>query len=99
MAIRHDTTVPRSSLWNNNHVGDLNDLDDVTITSGTEGDVVRLRSSVWVNEAFPATAALTAAEVQAVGHYELLMAAGISSPPEPLDDGTGTDWLYVWVTP
>ena len=42
---------------------------------------------------------VTAVAVQAVGHYELLMAAGISSPPEPLDDGTGTDWLYVWVTP
>jgi hypothetical protein len=31
------------------------------------------------------------------GHYELLMAAGISSPPEPLENGDGSDWLYVWV--
>jgi hypothetical protein len=30
-----------------------------------------------------------------VGHYELLMTG--SSPPEPLEDGTGDDWLYVWV--
>jgi hypothetical protein len=29
------------------------------------------------------------------GHYELLMTG--ASPPEPLEDGTGTDWLYVWV--
>jgi hypothetical protein len=30
------------------------------------------------------------------GHYELLMTG--ASPPEPLEDGTGTDWLYVWTT-
>ena len=35
--------------------------------------------------------------VQAVGHYELMMTG--SSPPEPIEDGTGTDWLYVWVYP
>lgn len=40
---------------------------------------------------------VTEANVQAVGHYELLMVG--ASPPEPLEDGTGTDWLYVWVTP
>ncbi len=34
---------------------------------------------------------------QMTGHYELLMAGGISSPPEPLENGDGTDWLYVWV--
>jgi hypothetical protein len=39
--------------------------------------------------------ALTDEAVQAVGHYELLMTG--SSPPEPLEDGTGEDWLYVWV--
>lgn len=32
---------------------------------------------------------------QATGHYELLMDG--SSPPAPLEDGSGTDWLYVWV--
>jgi hypothetical protein len=30
-------------------------------------------------------------------HYEILMAGGISSPPEPLETGDGTDWLYVLV--
>ncbi len=35
-------------------------------------------------------------DVENAGHYELLMAAG-SSPLSPLEDGTGTDWLYVWV--
>ncbi len=29
------------------------------------------------------------------GHYELLMDGG--SPPAPLEDGSGTDWLYVLV--
>lgn len=32
----------------------------------------------------------------AAGHFELLMTG--SSPPEPLEDGTGADWLYVWVS-
>ena len=40
---------------------------------------------------------VTEANVQAVGHYELLMTG--SSPPEPIEDGTGADWLYVWVYP
>ena len=35
--------------------------------------------------------------VETAGHYELLMAGGISSPPEPLENGAGDDWLYVWV--
>jgi hypothetical protein len=39
---------------------------------------------------------VTEAAVEAVGHYEVLMDG--SSPPEPLEDGSGTDWLYVWVT-
>jgi hypothetical protein len=30
-----------------------------------------------------------------IGHYEPLMDGG--SPYAPLDDGTGTDWLFVWV--
>ena len=33
---------------------------------------------------------------QTTGHYEPLMDGG--SPYAPLDDGTGTDWLFVWVT-
>ena len=32
---------------------------------------------------------------ETAGHYELLMDGG--SPPEPLENGSGTDWLYVWV--
>jgi hypothetical protein len=42
-------------------------------------------------------AGVTEANVQAVGHYEVMMDGG--SPPEPLESGSGTDWLYVWVTP
>ena len=37
------------------------------------------------------------AELQVAGHYELLMAAGITSPPEPMENGDGSDWLYVWI--
>jgi len=36
------------------------------------------------------------ATLQAAGHYEVLMDG--SSPPLPLEDGSGTDWLYVWVS-
>jgi hypothetical protein len=32
---------------------------------------------------------------ETTGHWELLMDGG--SPPEPLEDGSGTDWLYTWV--
>jgi hypothetical protein len=35
-------------------------------------------------------------DLEVGGHYELLMAAG-SSPVEPLENGAGDDWLYVWV--
>ena len=49
MAIRHDTTAPRSSLWNNDHVGDLDDLDDVTAPSPSANQVVAWSGSAWVN--------------------------------------------------
>jgi hypothetical protein len=32
---------------------------------------------------------------EGVAHYEVLMDG--SSPPAPLEDGSGFDWLYVWV--
>ncbi len=35
------------------------------------------------------------AELQVAGHYELLMTG--SGPPEPIENGTSDDWLYVWV--
>jgi hypothetical protein len=62
----------------------LDDLTDVTITSPGAGDVLRHNGSAFVN-----------VQLAAAGHYELLMTG--SGPPEPLEDGTGTDWLYVWV--
>lgn len=31
------------------------------------------------------------------GHWEILMAGGITSPPEPLENGTGDDWIYGFV--
>ena len=35
------------------------------------------------------------AQLQAAGHYEVMMDGG--SPPAALENGSGTDWLYVWV--
>lgn len=32
--------------------------------------------------------------VGAGGHREVLMASGVTSPPEPLESSDGTDWLY-----
>lgn len=63
----------------------LDDLTDVTISGAAEGDLIQRIAGEFVN-------------VQAtdVGHYELLVTG--SSPPENLEDGTGNDWLYVWVT-
>ena len=49
MAIRHKTTETRSSLWNNDHVGNLTDLDDVTATEAEGDTLVRNGSSTWVN--------------------------------------------------
>lgn len=43
------------------------------------------------------TAVTVTADIELAGHYELLMAGGITSPPEPLENGDGSDWLYVWV--
>lgn len=33
------------------------------------------------------------------GRWEVLMADGVTSPPEPLWNEDGTDWLYGEVTP
>lgn len=38
---------------------------------------------------------LTSETLETAGHYEVLMNG--ASPPEPMEDGSGTDWLYVWV--
>lgn len=31
------------------------------------------------------------------GHWEILMAGGVSAPPEPLENGTRTDWLWAFI--
>jgi len=62
-------------------VSDLDGLSDVTLTSPAEGDTLRYVGGVWVNSAG--------------FHYEVLMSG--ASPAEPLEDGSGTDWLYVQV--
>jgi hypothetical protein len=40
---------------------------------------------------------VTGSDIDDLGHWEVLMASGISSPPEPLENGDGSDWLYTWV--
>jgi hypothetical protein len=36
---------------------------------------------------------------QSPGRWEVLMASGITNPPEPVSDTAGDDWLYGFVTP
>jgi len=43
-------------------------------------------------------AAVTEADVRDAGRWELLMQDGVSSPPVPLTNEDGTDWLYGWVS-
>jgi hypothetical protein len=82
-----------SGSTNITEVGAVSTAGAVTITDAggyyTGTDVEAALQEVGADIAALASASLS-------GHYELLMTG--SSPPEPLEDGTGTDWLYVWVT-
>jgi len=49
MPIRHNTTAPRSALWDNDHTGNLDDLDDVTITTPDTGATIVWNGSAWVD--------------------------------------------------
>lgn len=84
MAIRHNTTAPRSSLWNNDHSGNVNDLDDVTAPSPTTGDHLEWNGSAWVN----------AAPTYIAARY-VVMRPGITSPPEPVSNVDGDGWVYM----
>jgi hypothetical protein len=37
-------------------------------------------------------------EMASSGHYEVIMAEGIDTPPEPVSNEAGDDWVYGWVT-
>lgn len=65
-------------------VGDLDDLTDVTIATPTEGDTLRYRSGMWVNEGFPAAA-----------RWELVVTG--SAPPVAMTTDDETDFLYAEV--
>lgn len=41
---------------------------------------------------------VTEEDVRDAGRWEVLMADGVSSPPDPLTNEAGTDWLYGWVS-
>lgn len=77
-------------------------------TTVIRSDATILAFDVTVPANVTATAATGSATVAArrdhvhaladtAGHYEVLMAIGPTFPPEPLENGTGTDWLYAWV--
>ena len=89
MAIRHDTTEPRSALWDNDHVGDLDDLDDVTVPSPTLNDILQWNGSAWVNVATSTIATSSGRRV--------VMRPGITSPPEPVSNVDGDGWVYMEV--
>jgi hypothetical protein len=63
------------------------DTADARVPVGTDGyllvaDSTDAQGVVWENP-------------ETTGHYEVLMDG--ASPPEPLENGSGTDWLYVFV--
>lgn len=41
---------------------------------------------------------VTSALVEAAGHWEVLMADGLTAPPDPLQTETEDDWLYGWIS-
>ena len=97
MAIRHNTTAPRSSLWNNDHVGNLDDLDDVVISGIADEDLLQYDSGTgnWVNVTGSGFGAVTLADLAALGLVgTIVMSEGITDPPEPVWSEDGTDYIY-----
>lgn len=86
MAIRHKVTEPRSSLWDNDHVGDVEDLDDVTLTGVASDEVLAWNGSAWVNVAQSGGGG--------GGGGELVVAETITDPPEIVWTEDGTDFVY-----
>jgi len=78
MSIRHDTTAPRSSLWDNDNVGGIDDLDDVDATGLTAEDYLKWDGTQWT----------------VVGPRIVVMRPGITNPPEPVLNVAGDGWVY-----
>jgi hypothetical protein len=100
VAIRHDTDAPRSSLWDNDHTGDLDDLDDVTAPSPDPDDHLAWDGAAWVPVAPPSGGGggsniIMGSSLSSLG--QLLVAEDITSPPEALFTEDGTDFLYAEV--
>lgn len=89
MAIRHDTSHPRSSLWGNDHVGDLDDLDDVSAGAPTTDDLIQWSGSAWVARSLSAVG---------VSPRRVTMRVGITDPPEPVSNVNGDGWVYAEVS-
>lgn len=64
---------------------------DARVPVGTDTHLLNADSTAALGVAYIAPADV----VETAGHWEPLMDGG--SPYEPLDDGSGTDWLFVWV--
>jgi hypothetical protein len=88
MSIRHDTTVTRSSLWNNDHVGNLDDLDDVDAPTPADGDVLTYVDSSGNWEAVAASGG------SGSGGGQIIMSEYFSDPPEPVWTEDGFDYVY-----
>lgn len=88
MPVRHDTSQPRSNLWDNDHVAALDDLDDVTITAAATDDLIYWNGSAWVNK--PILDAMD--DLGMVG--TIVMSVGITDPPEPVWSVDGAEYIY-----
>jgi len=64
---------------------------DARVPVGTNGYLLNADSTAALGVAYIAPADV----VETAGHYEVLMDG--SGTADPLEDGSGADWLYVWV--
>ena len=75
-----------------NSVTELDDLNDVVVTSPTEGDLIQYDGSGFVN------APLSPDVVRDAGRWEIVMEDGVTAPPVPVTNEDEDDWVYAWVT-
>lgn len=86
-------SVDDAATWLGYVAGDptlsLDDLTDVTITAGAEGDYLRHDGTAWVDSP------LVLADLSALGLVgSIVMSEGITDPPEPVWTEDGSDYIY-----
>jgi hypothetical protein len=79
-------------VWNNDHVGDLDDLDDVSAAGPTTGDHLEWNGSAWVPAAVDDQ--IAAALATDTPLYRVVMRPGITDPPEPVSNVWGDGYVY-----